>query len=78
MAYSDLQDYYFRWYHSRPVAVTPERRDELRRVHRCLMACIGHFVADYERLTASFMPLGEKEMQILEEQSRYPFRAGIT
>ena len=76
MAYSDLQDYYFRWYHSRPVAVTPERRDELRRVHRCLMACIGHFVADYERLTASFMPLGEKEMQILEEQSRYPFRAG--
>lgn len=76
MAYSDLQDYYLRWYHSRPIAVTPERRDELRRLHRCLMTCIGRFVADYERLTASCMPLGEKELEILDEQSRYPFRAG--
>jgi hypothetical protein len=76
MAYSDLQDYYLRWYHQRPVAITPQRRDELRRVHRCLMACIGHFVADYERLTAAYMPLGDKELEILSRQSQYPFRAG--
>ena len=74
--FSDLADYYHRWYHERPVAVTPERRDELRHLHRCLMACIEHFVQDYEALTARYMPLDDKEMQILEEQSRRPFRAG--
>lgn len=74
--FSDLQDYYLRWYHQRPIAVTPGRREELRRLHRCLMACIGHFVADYERLTAAFMPLSEKELEILSWQSAYPFRAG--
>ena len=74
--YSDLADYYLHWYHPRPVAVTPARRDELRRLHRCLMACINHFVRHYEELTARYMPLSDKEMEILEEQNIYPFRAG--
>ncbi len=74
--FSDLEDYYLRWYHGRPVAVTAGRREELRRLHRCLMACIGQLVADYERLTAAYMPLSDQELEILSEQSRYPFRAG--
>ena len=74
--FSDLAGYYHRWYHERPIAVTPERRDELRRLHRCLMACINHFVRNYESLTALYMPLSDKELEILAEQCRYPFRAG--
>ena len=74
--YSDLSDYYLRWYHERPVAITPARRDELRRLHRSLMACIDYFVKNYEELTARYMPLSDKELEILAEQSRYPFRAG--
>ena len=75
--FSDLSSYYHRWYHDRPMAVTPERRDELRRLHRCLMACINHFVQDYKSLTARYMPLSDKEMEILEMQEREAsFRAG--
>ncbi|MBR5906282.1 MAG: hypothetical protein IKZ51_07500 [Bacteroidales bacterium] len=75
--YSDLSDYYLHWYHERPMAVTQQRRDELRRVHRCLMACINHFVQHYESLTARYMPLSDKELEILDEQCRImPFRAG--
>ena len=75
--YSDLSDYYLHWYHERPMAVTQQRRDELRRVHRCLMACIKHFVQHYESLTARYMPLSDKELEILDEQCRLmPFRAG--
>ena len=74
--YSDLSAYYLRWYHEKPIAVTTRRRDELRRVHRCLMACINHFVQNYEALSARYMPLSDKELEILSEQSRHPFRAG--
>lgn len=75
--YSDLSDYYLRWYHERPVAVTPERRDELRRLHRCILACARHFAERYKSLTARYMPLSDKELEILDEQCRIaPFRAG--
>ena len=74
--YSDLADYYLRWYHSRPVAITGGRREELHRLHRVLMKCIDYFVLNYRRLVPEYMPLGDKEMQILDEQSRYPWRAG--
>ena len=74
--YEDLKDYYWRWYHDKPVAVTPARRDELRRLHRVLMACIDHMALHYEELAPRFMPLGDKEMEILALQSRLPFRAG--
>ena len=75
--YRDLSDYYLRWYHERPVAVTPARRDELRRVHRCLIACINHFVRHYRELSARYMPLSDKELEILDLQcAEAPFRAG--
>ena len=75
--YRDLSDYYLRWYHERPMSVTPARRDELRRVHRCLMACINHFVQHYRELTAHYMPLSDKELEILDLQcAEAPFRAG--
>ena len=74
--FSDLSDYYLRWYHKRPVAVPSARRDELRRLHSCMMDCIHYFVQHYESLTARYMPLSDKELEILAEQSRMPFRAG--
>ena len=42
--YSDLADYYLRWYHERPVGITSARRDELRRLHAILYRCIDFFV----------------------------------
>ncbi|MBQ7222337.1 MAG: hypothetical protein IJS02_02590 [Bacteroidales bacterium] len=36
------------------------------------MKCISHFVTTWKNC----LPLGEKETAILEEQSRYPFKAG--
>lgn len=74
--FSDLSSYYHRWYHSRPVAITGERNRELHRMHAVLMKCIGYFVQEYRSLVPKYMPLGDKEMAILEEQCRYPFRAG--
>lgn len=74
--YSDLADYYLRWYHRRPVAITRERRDELHRLHGVLMKCIVHLVNNYRSFVPRYMPLGEKDMAILEAQGRYPFRAG--
>ena len=74
--YSDLADYYLRGYHSRPVAITGARREELHRLHRVLMKCIDFLALNYRRFVPEYMPLVDKEMQILEEQSRYPWRAG--
>ena len=45
--YSDLADYYLRWYHERPVGITSARRDELRRLHAILYRCIDFFVHHY-------------------------------
>ena len=74
--YSDLSAYYLHWYHKQPIAITPSRRDELRRLHRCMMDCIDYFVQHYESLCAKYMPLSDKELEILSEQSSRPFRAG--
>ena len=74
--YSDLADYYLRWYHQRPVAVTSGRREELHELHRVLLKCINYFVRNYRTLVPRYMPLSVKEMEILDLQSRYPFRAG--
>ena len=73
--YRDLADYYLRWYHSRPVGITGARRDELRELHRVLWKAIGHFVHHYGDYVGGW-GLSEKEWWILEQQSRYPFRAG--
>lgn len=70
--YSDLAPYYYRWYHQRPVLITPQRRDELRRVHAILLKCCHHLCAEWRR----FLPLGERERAILQEQERHPLRLG--
>ena len=74
--YSDLTSYYLRWYHDRPVAITSARSRELQRLHRVLYACITHLVEHYEQYVPLFMPLSGREMDILAEQRRYPFKAG--
>ena len=71
-----LIPYYLHWYHERPVGITSARRAELNRLHRILYACAEHFALHYKDYVDQFMPLGEKEMQILQMQEAYPFRAG--
>lgn len=74
--FSDLTDYYLRWYHERPVGITSARRDELRRLHRILYTCAADFSLHYDRYVPRWMPLGDRELTLLERQRRYPFRAG--
>ncbi len=74
--FDDLAPYYLRWYHDRPVGITSQRRDELRRLHGILYRCAEYFALNYRNFVPSLLPLGEKELEILELQSRYPFRAG--
>lgn len=74
--FDDLAPYYLRWYHDRPVGITSQRRDELRRLHAILYRCAEYFALHYREFVPSMMPLGERELQILELQSQYPFRAG--
>ena len=73
--YRDLTDYYLRWYHRRPVGITTERQEEFRRLHRVLYRCIEELVYHYPQYTAGW-PLGERELEILDIQKDYPFRAG--
>lgn len=74
--YSDLESYYLRWYHERPVAITSARSIELQRLHRILHTCITYFAGHYEEFVQKYMPLTSREMDILAEQRRYPFKAG--
>ncbi|MBR3188134.1 MAG: hypothetical protein IKF59_08855, partial [Lachnospiraceae bacterium] len=68
--------YYGRWYHDRPMAITSARRDELRRLHQVLYKCIVYMAENYREYVPRYMPLSDREMEILDRQSRYPFRAG--
>ena len=74
--YSDLAPYYFKWFHDRPVGITSARREELRRLHVILYRCAEYFALHYTDFVPSKIPLGPREMAVLECQSRYPFRAG--
>lgn len=74
--FSEYKDYYLRWYHSRPVAITTPRREELRRLHKVMYKCIEYMVGHYEDWVPKYMPLSPREMDILKEQSRYRFKAG--
>lgn len=74
--HAGLEGYYARWYHEKPMAVTPARRDELRELHRVLYKCVVHMAARYEDYVPEYMPLSDREMEILRLQSAYPFRAG--
>ena len=69
-------DYYHHWYHSKPMLITSERRDELRRMQALLYKCIAYMAEHYREWVPKYMPLDEKVMEILDRQSRYPFRAG--
>lgn len=74
--YADKTDYYHRWYHARPMLITSERRDELRRMQALLYKCIVYMAEHYQEWAPRYMPLDDKVMEILDRQSRYPFRAG--
>lgn len=74
--FADKTDYYHHWYHDRPMLITSERRDELRRMQALLYKCIVYMAEHYREWVPEYMPLDDKVMEILDRQSRYPFRAG--
>lgn len=74
--FADRTEYYHRWYHDRPMLITSERRDELRRMQALLYKCIAYMAEHYREWVPQYMPLEDKVMEILDRQSRYPFRAG--
>ena len=74
--FAEKTDYYHRWYHARPMLITSERRDELRRMQALLYKCIAYMAEHYREWVPRYMPLDDKVMEILDRQSRYPFRAG--
>ena len=73
---TNLTDYYLRWYHDRPVAITSSRRDGLRALHRILYRCAERLSLNYRQYVAKWIPLEDKELEILEYQSQFPFKAG--
>ena len=74
--FADKTAYYHQWYHDRPMLITSERRDELRRMQALLYKCIVYMAEHYREWVPQYMPLDGKVMEILDRQSRYPFRAG--
>ena len=74
--FADKTEYYHHWYHDRPMLITSERRDELRRMQALLYRCIVYMAEHYREWVPQYMPLDDKVMEVLERQSRYPFRAG--
>ena len=74
--YADKTAYYHRWYHARPMLITSERRDELRRMQALLYKCLAYMAEHYREWAPRYMPLDDKVMAILDRQSRHPFRAG--
>ena len=68
--------YFLRWYHEKPMAITGERRKELKELHRILYKCICFMADNYERFVPAFMPLSDAEMELLAIQAQHPFRAG--
>ena len=61
-----LIPYYHHWYHPKPVGITSARRAELDRLHRVLYSCAEHLSLKYKDYVGRYMPLSDKEMQILE------------
>ena len=56
--------------------ITSERRNELRRMQALLYKCIVYMAEHYREWVPQYMPLDDKVMEVLDRQSRYPFRAG--
>ena len=48
--FADKTDYYHRWYHDRPMLITSERRDELRRMQALLYKCIVYMAEHFYKL----------------------------
>ena len=74
--FADKTAYYHQWYHDRPMLITSERRDELRRMQALLYKCIVYMAEHYREWVPQYMPLDDKVMEVLDRQSRYHFRAG--
>ena len=72
----ELTDYYLRWYHERPMAITSPRREELRRLHGIIYKCAEHLALNWKEYVPRWMPLGDKDLEILEYQSQFPFKTG--
>lgn len=70
------KDYFLRWYHSKPLVITDQRREELRQLHTVVYKACKYLALHYREFTDTFMPLSPKEMDILDYQSRTEFRAG--
>ena len=45
--FADKTAYYHQWYHDRPMLITSERRDELRRMQALLYKCIVYMAEHY-------------------------------
>jgi hypothetical protein len=73
---TNLSDYYLRWYHDRPVAITSGRREELQELHRILYLCAEHLALNWRDYVQKWLPLSDKELEILEYQDSIPFKAG--
>ena len=74
--FADKTDYYHHWYHAKPMLITSERCNELRRMQALLYKCIVYMAEHYREWVPQYMPLDEKVMEVLDRQSCYPFRAG--
>ena len=74
--FADKTDYYHHWYHAKPMLITSERRNELRRMQALLYKCIVYMAEHYREWVPKYMPLDEKVLEILDRQSRFSFRAG--
>ena len=74
--FADKTAYYHQWYHDHPMLITSERRNELRRMQALLYKCIVYMAEHYSEWVPRYMPLDDKVMEVLDRQSRYPFRAG--
>lgn len=68
--------YFLRWYHAKPMALTSERRNELKELHRIMYKCISFMAEHYIQFVPKYMPLSDAEMELLALQARYPYRAG--
>lgn len=75
-AIGERTDYFLHWFHSKPLVVTSRRREELRYVHRCLLKCLHYLGEHYKEYVEDWIRLSDKEKEILEYQSKYPYRLG--
>lgn len=72
----DFTEYYLHWYHERPVAITSPRRDELHELHRIIYRCAECLALNWKEYVPKWMPLGDKDLEILDYQDQFPFKAG--